>query len=89
MNVWRKQTVRYRLNRKNVPTGTPDAQRVVILSKRLYGTLRLANGKRKQVPLTEDKNTSRTLLRRLQTQEDEKRASGVTRYDEERQRSIT
>jgi integrase len=58
-------------------------------SKRFYGTLSLANGKRKQQPLTEDKTSSVTLLRRLQTQEDNKRASGVTEDVERRQKPIT
>lgn len=78
MNVWRKQTVKF----------SRHGKRVVILSKRFYGTLRTANGKRKQIPLTLQKETSRTLLRRLQTEADTKWASGVDRYAEERERPV-
>ncbi len=77
MNVWHKQTTRQ-----------ANGKRIVILSKRLYGTLRLASGKSKQVPLTLDASTSKVLLRRLQTQEDEHRASGVPLHVQERERSV-
>ena len=77
MNVWRKQTVRVR-----------DGQRETIYSKRFYGTLTLASGKRKQEPLTEDKPSSLALLKRLQREQDDKRAKGVTRQDEQRERPV-
>jgi integrase len=88
MNVWRKQTIRYRLNGRNVPKGTAKAKRERIESKRFYGTLRLASGKRKQVPLTEAKDTSETLLRRLQCDEDTKRANGADRFYDDRKRPV-
>jgi integrase len=86
--VWRKQTTRYRLNERNVPKGTPKAKRFVIESKRFYGTLTLATGKRKQQPLTHERDTSETLLRRLQTAEDTKRANGADRFYDDRQRPV-
>ena len=77
MKVWRKQTVKRR-----------DGKRIVVESKRWYGTLRLAHGKRKQVPLCEDRGNSETLLRRLQCGEDEKRANGADRYSNYREQPI-
>ena len=88
MNVWRKQTTRWELKGKPVAKNTAGAKRTVILSKRFYGTLTLSSGKRKQQPLTEAKDTSETLLRRLQTIEDEKRANGADRYYDDRQRPL-
>lgn len=75
MKVWRKQTTR-------------NGGRTTIYSKRFYGTLRTADGKRKQVPLSEDRETSVQLLQRLQLDEDRQRALGVDRYARERQRPI-
>lgn len=90
MKVWRKQSTKYvDVNGKRTTKDDPIAKRVRIPTKRFYGTLTLANGKRKQQPLTEDKTSSVTLLRRLQTQEDNKRASGVTEDVERRQKPIT
>jgi integrase len=77
MEVWRKQTIRFVFKGRQVRKGTPGAIRLPEHSKRFYGTLRLANGKRKQVPLSDERGTSRKLLRRLQTEQDERRASGV------------
>jgi len=88
MNVWRKQTVKWAVNGKRVSKGTPKAKRVVIESKRFYGTLTLATGKRKQQPLMESKETSETLLRRLQCEEDTKRANGADRFHDDRQRPL-
>jgi integrase len=87
--LWRKQSVKWSLNGKRVPTGTPDAKRERIASKRFYGTLTLATGKTKQQPLTEERKTSETLLRRLQTTEDGKRANGADRYHDDRKRPLT
>lgn len=64
---------------------TTGAKRYVIESKRFYGTLKLARGNRKQQPLTEDKASSVTLLRRLQLHEDR----NLTEDVERRQRPIT
>lgn len=89
MKVWRKQSVKYYLGVKKVPKGTPKAKRKTIVSKRFYGTLRLSSGKTKQVPLTEERSTSRTLLRRLQTEEDAKRANGADRYYDSRRTPLT
>lgn len=88
MEVWRKQSTHWAINSKRVPKGTANASKVCILSKRFYGTLRLATGKRKQVPLTDERKTSLTLLRRLQTEQDEQRANGVDRYYDERKRPL-
>jgi len=88
MNVWKKVTIRWTLNGKNVPPKTPKAKRKTIPSKRFYGTLKAFDGKKRQIPLTEDKATSETLLRRLQGIEDTKRANGADRYSEHRQRCV-
>jgi len=77
MKVWRKQTTR-----------TRNGQKETLYSKRFYGTLTLASGKRKQEPLTEDKASSLALLKRLQREQDDKRARGVTRQDEQRERPV-
>lgn len=87
MNVWRKQSVKWTKNGKRVAKGTKGATPTKTLSKRFFGTLRLANGKRKQQPLTDDKQSSLTLLRRLQTNEDDKRANGGHRRRRERSAS--
>ncbi len=57
MNVFRKQTTR---------AGSKET----IFSKRWCGTLTLANGKRKQIPLSEAKASSLALLKRLQREQD-------------------
>jgi len=88
MNVWRKQTTRWTLNGKRAKAGTPNAKRHVEGSKRFYGTLRDAYGKRKQVPLTEDEETSRTMLKRLQRDADALRASGVPKHVIEAKRPL-
>jgi hypothetical protein len=88
MKVWRKQTIRYSLGSKRATKSTPGAKRTKELSKRFYGTLNTFDGRKKQVPLTEDARISRTLLRRLQTVEDEKRANGVDRFYDQRQRKL-
>jgi len=88
MKVWRKNSVKWTLNGKRVSPNMKGARKKTIPSKRFYGTLTTFEGKRKQIPLTEDANTSRQLLRRLQAEEDHKRAMGVTRQDVERQRPL-
>ncbi|QDV19486.1 Tyrosine recombinase XerC [Gimesia panareensis] len=89
MKVWKKKTVQYvNGSGKRVQSGTPNAKRKVIESKKFYGTLKKANGKNKQIPLSEDRETSQTLLRSLQTDEDRKRALGITEADENRERPI-
>ncbi len=80
MRVWKKQTVRYSLNGKTVPKGTHGARKVKILSKRYYGTLNMANGKRRQQPLCEERKSSEILLRRLQAEEDRGHAVGEDSY---------
>ena len=42
IKIWRKQTVRYELKGKRASAGTPQAVRVVVQSKRWYGTITLA-----------------------------------------------
>ncbi len=88
MKVWRKNTIRWEKGGKRVPPKTPGARRVRIPSKRFYGTLKDAYGKRRQTPLCEDREASLTLLRCLQTEADRKRAVGVSRQDEERERPL-
>ncbi|MEX0866663.1 MAG: hypothetical protein WD030_04840, partial [Pirellulales bacterium] len=66
MKVWRKQTTRIR-----------NGKHEKIESKRFYGTLRASDNKTKQIPLTEDKASSETMLRRLQSEADRDRALGV------------
>jgi len=88
MRVWRKNTIRWEKSGKRVPPKTPGARRVRIPSKRFYGTLTDAYGKRRQTPLCEDREAALTLLRRLQTEADRKRAVGVSRQDEELGRSL-
>ncbi|HEX4131968.1 MAG TPA: hypothetical protein VHZ24_18190 [Pirellulales bacterium] len=76
MNVWRKQT-------------TKRGDNGVVLSKRFYGTLRLASGRAQQVPLVEDRDASKTLLRRLQSEQDEYRSFGRSAaFVRERQRPL-
>lgn len=88
MSIWKKRTVRYRLNGKTVPKTTPGAEPETIESKRFYGTLQTIDGKRKQVPLCEDRQASLTLLRRLQTEAERQRAVGVDRYTIHRERPL-
>ncbi len=88
MSVWRKKTVRYFKNGKRSEKGVKGASPQTEESKRWYGTLTTYDGKKKQVPLTEDKDTSEDLLKRLQRTEDERRAKGFTKIDEEREKSI-
>jgi integrase len=88
VNVWRKQTTRYRLNGKNVPKTTAGAARHVIESKRFYATVKTIQGKTKQIPLAEDRKASLALLRRLQTEADRQRAVGVDRYTIHRERPL-
>jgi hypothetical protein len=90
MNVFRKRTTRYvDAHGKRVAPDTPNAKRHVIPSKHWYGTLRTADGKRRQVPLSVDRKASTLLLRRLQTEADTERALGVNVYARERQRPLT
>jgi site-specific recombinase XerD len=88
MDVWRKRATRYRLNGKTVKKETPRAKRETIQSKRWYATIRTADGKRKQVPLTEDRETSQTLMRRLQTDEDRYLAYGIDQCQREREKPL-
>lgn len=57
-NVWRKKTLRYEVNGKQATKATPGAKPRAELSKRWYGTLRLPDGRARQVPLSEDKAAS-------------------------------
>jgi len=79
MNVNQKKMVRWHLDGKRVPAGTPNATKQVTLSGRFFGMLRTSDGKRKQVPLTDDRQSSVVLLRRLQAEEDRFLASGIDR----------
>ena len=88
MNVWQKQTIRYLLHGKQASKGTTGAVPSKELSRRFYGSLRADDGKRKQVPLTDERRTSLTLLRRLQTEHDERRANGVDKFHDARLRPL-
>ena len=78
MKVWRKKTTRWELNGKRVAPKTEGAKQKVEMSPKYYGTLKTYDGKYKQVALTQDPKTAKTMLRRLQAQEDKLRASGIT-----------
>ena len=89
MNIWRKKSTKWPVDGKRVPPRTPKAKRHVIESKRFYGTLLTSDGKRKQIPLTDDRDTSETLLRSRQYEEDTFRAAGVDRPTRERLRPLS
>ncbi len=89
MNVWRKTTVRHLLNGKQVRKGTAGAKTKTVESKRFYGTLRMADGTRKQIPLCEERDTAETMLRKQQTEEDKNRALGITSQDRQRLHPIS
>lgn len=55
-----------------------------IYSKKWYGTIRTADGKAKQVPLAEDEATSEKLLKKLQSDQHERKANGTTQFDDAR-----
>ncbi len=89
-NVWRKKTVRYvhAKSGKRTTRNDPKAVQRTELSKRFYGNLRRSNNTRKQIPLTQDKTTSLTLLQRLQREADKDRALGITIADRRRDEPI-
>lgn len=89
MRVWKKQSVKWYLGDIRSSKGVKGAKPRTEESKRFYGTLKTYTGKVKQIPLTEDEDTSRTILERLQRVEDERKANGFTRFDEERQKPIS
>lgn len=89
MKVWKKQTIRWTKNGKNVPRGTDGASKKAIESKRYYGSVTLSSGKRKQQALTESEKTSLEILVRLQNEEDKKRAFGVTKIEENRSKAVS
>jgi integrase len=60
--LWKKQKTVYRLDGRPVPTGTPGAVRVTVLSRKWYGTV---NGRAR--PLCADKQGAATMLAKLQT----------------------
>ena len=82
MGIFRKQTTCYVLNGKRVATKTKGAKKRTVESKRWYGRIRTADGKRKQIPLTEDEDTSTKLLVKLQHEQDERRINGTTTFDD-------
>jgi hypothetical protein len=79
MRLWKKQTVRWTKDGKNVPKGTTDLTKKTIESKRFYRTLKLASGKTKQIPLSEDEESSKRLLQKRQDEEDKKKIPGSRR----------
>jgi hypothetical protein len=88
-NVWRKNSVAWLLGNKRVSPNTTGADKVTVPSKRWDGTLTDAFGKRRQVPLCEDRKAAETMLTRLQADADRKRAVGFTREDAQRERPLT
>ena len=82
MAVWRKKTTRYLLDGKQVPAHTKGAKKRLVESRRWYGTIRLQDGKTKQVPLAEDEETSERLLQQLQAEQHERRLNGTTTFDD-------
>ncbi len=88
MSVWRKKTVRYFQDGKRSEKGVKGAVPHTEASKRWYGTLKTYDQKKKQVPLTEDQDTSEKLLKTLQRIEDERRVNGFTKFQEPGEKSI-
>ena len=89
MNVWKKQTVRYFVGDKRSSKGVKGAEPRTEDSKRWYGTLKTYDGKKKQVPLTEDEDTSSDLLKTLQRTEDERRVNGFSKIQEHREKHVS
>ena len=89
MAVWRKKTTRYLLEGKQVPADTKGAKKRLVESRRWYGTIRLQDGKTKQVPLAEDEDTAERLLQQLQAEQHERRLNGTTTFDDAKQMSLT
>lgn len=88
MSVWRKKTVRYFKGGKRSEKGVKGAVPQTEDSKRWYGTLKTYDDKKRQVPLTEDEDTSAALLKTLQRTEDERRVNGFTQFQEQGEKSI-
>jgi len=88
MNVWKKQSVKWFKGEKRSKKGVKGAEPQTLFSKRWYGTLKTYDQKKKQVPLTEDKDTSEDLLKTLQRTEDERRVNGFTKIQEQREKPI-
>ncbi|PQO42291.1 tyrosine-type recombinase/integrase [Blastopirellula marina] len=88
MKVWKKQTVVFMYKGKRVDRGMPGAKPEQLLSKRFYGTLKTASGKRKQVPLCENKRAAEEMLQRLQLEEDRQMALGIDHRAGELRKSI-
>ena len=87
--VWRKKTVRWTFDGRQVTKATPGSKPLTAESKRWYGSVKLPDGRTKQTPLCEDRAASLKLLRRLQTAADNDRALGITPKDRERQRPLS
>lgn len=78
MRVWRKKNVTWLdSDGRRVKRSTKGSRRHETLSSRFYGTVRGVDGTSKQVPLTMDADTSRTMLIRLQLDADRLAALGV------------
>lgn len=84
MKLWKKTTTRTVLDGKRVPSGTPGASKIRTQSPKWYGVLKRADGNRQEIPLTHDETSSRTLLARLQTEQDRLKALGLTDRSKER-----
>lgn len=88
MNVWKKQSVKWFKGEKRSTKGITGAVPRTIFSKRWYGTLKTFDDKKRQVPLTEDQDTSATLLKQLQRVEDGRRVNGFTKIQEQQEKPI-
>ncbi len=66
MSVWKKQSVKWFKGEKRSKKGVTGAEPRTLYSKRFYGTLNIYDNKKRQVPLTEDQDTSEALLKTLQ-----------------------
>ncbi len=88
MAVWKKQSVKWFKGEKRSSKGIKGAEPRTLFSKRWYGTVKTYDNKKRQVPLTEDEDTSEKLLKTFQRTEDERRVNGFTKFMEQREKSI-
>lgn len=88
MKVWKKQSVVWMIGSKRASKEACGASPRTLYSSKWYGTLTTFEGKKRQTPLTTDRDTSLTLLKTLQRTEDERRARGFTRAEEQREKPI-
>src|SRR5262249_55225245 len=63
---------------KRVPKGTPGARMVRLKSRKWYGQYRAADGRRRRVPLSTDKQSAKAMLAALERREEQAKAGLVT-----------